>query len=380
MTSELCLANARLVLEDRVMIGAVHFAGDRIAAIVEGDAVPPGAVDCAGDLVVPGLVELHTDNLERHLEPRPKVKLPHIPAILAHDGELASAGITTVFDALRTGSILKAEASYEKYARAVATEILSLRAAGALRVRHLIHLRAEVCSETLLEELAEFTPEDRVGLISLMDHTPGQRQFRDLNQLKTYYTGKYSYTDADFDQLVRVRTELGNRVRDAHEAGTIADAARLGATLASHDDTTTGHVAKSAAQGIRLAEFPTTREAAEACHEKGIKIIMGAPNLIRGGSHSGNISAAELAEAGLLDVVSSDYVPSLLLSSAFKLALIWDDMPRAIRTVTANPADATGLTDRGRLAPDCLADMMRISMLGETPVIRAVWRGGQRVG
>ncbi len=380
VTSELCLANATLVLEDRTMTGTLHIVGDRIAAITEGDAIPVGAVDCCGDLMVPGLVEVHTDNLERHLEPRPKVKLPHIPAILAHDGELASAGITTVFDALRAGSNSRQGEPYRKYARAVASEILSLREADALRIRHLIHLRAEVCSETLLEELAEFGPEDRVGLVSLMDHTPGQRQFRDLNQLKIYYTGKYAFTDAEFEELVVERTELGERVRDRHEAGAIAEAARLGAALASHDDTTAEHVKKSATQGIRLAEFPTTLEAAEACRAEGIQIIMGAPNLVRGGSHSGNVSAGELAEAGLLDVVSSDYVPSLLLSSAFRLAALWDDLPRAFRTVSTNPADATGLKDRGRLAEGCLADMLRLSMLSETPVIRAVWRGGLRVG
>lgn len=380
MTAELCLANAALVLEDRVLTGALHIAGGQIAAITEGDAIPAGATDCGGDLIVPGLVELHTDNLERHLEPRPKVKLPHVPAILAHDGELASAGITTVFDALRAGSITRSDENYEEYARAVATEILELRAADVLRVRHLIHLRAEVCSETLLEELAAFEPKDRVGLVSLMDHTPGQRQFRDLDQLKTYYTGKYAFTDADFDKLVAERTELGDRVRVAHETGTIAEAARLGATLASHDDTTAEHVAKSASQGIRLAEFPTTLEAAEACRDAGIQIIMGAPNLIRGGSHSGNVSAAELAEAGLLDIVSSDYVPSLLLSSAFRLAAIWGDLPKAMRTVSTHPADATGLRDRGRLREGCLADMLRVSMLGETPVIRSVWRGGARIG
>lgn len=362
------------------MTGALHIVGDRIAAITEGDTVPVGALDCNGDFVVPGLVELHTDNLERHLEPRPKVKLPHVPAILAHDGELASAGITTVFDALRAGSITRSGESYEKYARAVATEILSLREAGVLRVRHLIHLRAEVCSETLLEELAEFGPDDRVGLVSLMDHTPGQRQFRDLNQLKTYYTGKYNFTDAEFEELVKERTELGARVRDQHEAGTVSEAKRLGATLASHDDTDVEHVTRSASQGVGLAEFPTTLKAAEACRDAGIQIIMGAPNLIRGGSHSGNVSAGLLAEAGLLDVVSSDYVPSLLLSSAFRLANIWGDLPRAIRTVSTNPATATGLADRGQLAGGCLADLVRVSMLNDTPVIRAVWRGGARVG
>ena len=380
MTEEICLANARLVLPDRVLRGALHIAGGTIAGIDEGDAVPLGAVDCAGDLLLPGLVELHTDNLERHLEPRPNAKMPHNTAILAHDGELASTGITTVFDALRTGSMNRGRFEGRRYARAVASEILALRDAGALRVRHMIHLRAEICSETLIEELAEFGPEDRVRLVSVMNHTPGQRQFRDLEQLKVYYKGRHGFSDAEFLEVVALRTEVGNRMRAAHETAAVAEAARFGAALASHDDTTINHVTDSYGKGIRLAEFPTTFEAAEACKQAGIAVIMGAPNLIRGGSHSGNVSAAELAEAGLLEIVSSDYAPALLMASAFRLAEIWGDLPRAIRTVSMSPADATGLTDRGRIAPGALADLVRVSQIGETPVVRAVWRGGTRVG
>ncbi|WP_295315471.1 alpha-D-ribose 1-methylphosphonate 5-triphosphate diphosphatase [Roseobacter sp.] len=377
--AEQCFANARLVLANRVMTGAVHITGDRIAGITEGDHVPAGAIDCRGDILLPGLVELHTDNLERHMEPRPKVKLPHVPAILAHDGELASVGITTVFDALRVGSMVSDNEHWNRYAREVAGEILGLRARRALRVRHLLHLRAEVCSNTLLEELSEFGPDDLVGLVSLMDHTPGQRQFRDMSKLRTYYSGRYGYSDAEFDALVAARRDLGDRVRIPHEEATVSEAARLGATLASHDDTTCAHVTRSAEMGIRLAEFPTTPEAAAACRDAGIRIIMGAPNLVRGGSHSGNVGAEELAENGLLDIISSDYVPSLLLNSAFRLATLWDDLPRAIATVSATPAEATGLHDRGRIAEGMLADMIRVELMEEVPVIRAVWRGADRI-
>jgi alpha-D-ribose 1-methylphosphonate 5-triphosphate diphosphatase len=165
----------------------------------------------------------------------------------------------------------------------------------------------------------------------------------------------------------------------AHEAAAVAAAARFGAVLASHDDTTAGHVATSAAYGIRLAEFPTTTEAAQACHDHGIAVMMGAPNLIRGGSHSGNVAAAELAEMGLLDIVSSDYVPAALLSSAVRLGTIWNDLARGIATVTAAPAAAAGLADRGRLEVGARADLIRFRLLGETPVMRETWVSGQRV-
>ncbi|MGQ3488640.1 alpha-D-ribose 1-methylphosphonate 5-triphosphate diphosphatase [Roseovarius pacificus] len=374
------LANARLVLPDEVLTGSLIVADGRIAEIAPGTHVGAGAIDCDGDYITPGLIELHTDNLERHIEPRPSVDWPHVSAILAHDGELASTGITTVFDAMRVGSIHTGKGGYVKYARALTDEILALRRADALRISHFLHLRAEICSETLLEELAEFSPEDRIGIVSLMDHTPGQRQFRDLSKLKTYIAKKRGMSDTEFEAHVTHLKGLRAQFGDAHETGAIAEANRLGAVLASHDDTTAEQVAASHGNGVGFAEFPTTIEAAEACREQGVAIMMGAPNIIRGGSHSGNVSALDLAGRGLLDIVSSDYVPSALLLSAFRLGEVWRDLPRAIRTVTAAPAEVTGLTDRGHLIAGQRADLLRIRDINGTPVVRTVWSRGRQVG
>jgi len=380
MTTETILANATLVLPDGTLRGQVRLAGGRIADIAEGAGVPAGAVDCEGDLVMPGLIELHTDNLERHIEPRPKVDWPHAAAIIAHDAELASVGITTVFDALRVGSVVSnARANYGEYARALADEILGLRADGALRISHFLHLRAEVCSETLIEELDKFGAEDRVGIVSLMDHTPGARQFRDLSKLKDYYVGKYGMSEADWETHVATQKALSERFGEAHEAAAVAAARRYGAVLASHDDTEPEHVARSARHGARFAEFPTTVEAARACRAHGIRVMMGAPNLIRGGSHSGNVAARELAEAGMLDIVSSDYVPSSLLSAALMLGDIWGDLARGIATVTAAPAEAAGLADRGHLAEGARADVIRVTRIGGAGAVRGVWVQGRRV-
>ncbi|NJM82159.1 MAG: alpha-D-ribose 1-methylphosphonate 5-triphosphate diphosphatase, partial [Tabrizicola sp.] len=331
MTTETILANARLVLPGETLRGSLRMADGRIADIAEGAGVPQGAIDCAGDLVMPGLIELHTDNLERHIEPRPKVDWPHAAAIIAHDAELASVGITTVFDALRVGSVVSnAKADYGEYARALADEILGLRGEGVLKISHFLHLRAEVCSETLIDELAKFGPEDRIGIVSLMDHTPGARQFRDLTQLRKYVIGKHGISDAAFEDHVASQKALSDRFALAHETAAVEAARRFGAVLASHDDTEADHVARSAAHGAHFAEFPTTVEAAAACRTHGIKVMMGAPNLIRGGSHSGNVAARDLAEAELLDIVSSDYVPASLLSAALMLGDIWGDMARGV--------------------------------------------------
>ncbi|GHG92364.1 alpha-D-ribose 1-methylphosphonate 5-triphosphate diphosphatase [Pseudodonghicola xiamenensis] len=379
MTEELHLANALLVLPDDVVQGSVKLVDGRIAAIDSGTSVPAGAVDCEGDYIAPGLIELHTDNLERHIQPRPKVDWPHAAAMLAHDAELAGTGITTVFDAMRVGSIPNGKGRYMKYARQLATELMELRAADMLKISHFLHLRSEVCSETLLEELAEFGEADRVRLVSLMDHTPGQRQFRDISKLEQYMKGKHAMSDDDFLQHVAQLKALRDRLGEAHEQGVVAEAARFGAVLASHDDTTAEQVATSASYGIRLAEFPTTVEAARACHDHGIKVIMGAPNLVRGGSHSGNVAAAELAELGLLDIVSSDYVPAALLLSAVRLGEMWGDLARGIATVTRTPAAAAGLEDRGELVAGKRADLIRFRLRGETPALQSVWVQGRRV-
>ena len=331
---DLFLANGRLVLPDQVMLGTIRIVDGMIVEITEGDGVPNGAVDCQGDFILPGLVELHTDNVERHIEPRPGVDWPHLSALLAHDAELASTGITTVFDAMRVGSIHTGKAGYSDYARKLADEMLDARGKGMFKISHFLHLRAEICSETLLDEFAMFGPQDRVGIVSLMDHTPGQRQFRSLDALKTYVAKKRGMNDAEFEQHVAYLLSLQAQFGQRHEAGAVAEARRLGAVLASHDDTTAQHVETSARHGIGFAEFPTTLEAAQACRAHGIAVMMGAPNLIRGGSHSGNVAAETLAQEGFLDIVSSDYVPSALLLSAFRLAAIWQDVPRAIATVT----------------------------------------------
>ncbi len=370
-------SNARLVLQDQIVEGSLVVVDGRIADIAPGQSRL--GQDCAGDLLMPGLIELHTDNLERHLQPRPGVDWPRAAALLAHDAELASTGITTVFDALRVGSRLRNGLPHGDYARAVADDIQLARRDGLFKITHLLHLRAEVCSETLIAELGRFDAADQVGIVSVMDHTPGQRQFADLAQLRRYMRGKYNLSEAEFDAHVAADTELGARVRDSHEAASVAAAQRLGAVLASHDDTTEAHVAQSARHGARLAEFPTTRAAALACQAHGIAVMMGAPNLIRGGSHSGNVAAAELARAGLLDVLSSDYVPASLLGGAMMLGDMLGDLARAIGTVTAAPARAAGLHDRGRLAVGLRADLIRVRATAAGAQVRSVWVAGARV-
>ncbi len=375
----LTLANARLVLPGEIRRGALTVTDGWITALDTGARVPPGALDCEGDHVAPGLIELHTDNLERHLQPRPAVHWPAAAAILAHDSELAGLGITTVFDALRVGSLTTPTAATSKYARALADEIGRLRDRDLLRISHRLHLRAEVCSETLIAELAEFHPADRVGIVSVMDHTPGQRQFADIEQMRRYYRGKRGYGDEEFDRHIDSLRAISLIHGAAHEAAAVRAAEDLGAILASHDDTTAGQVAQSAANGARLAEFPTTLAAARACRAAGIAVMMGAPNLLRGGSHSGNVAARDLAAEGLLDILSSDYIPSALLMAAVQLGLEGGDLAAGLATVTAAPARIAGLADRGRLEVGLRADLLRFRLEDRMPIPRMVWAHGNRI-
>ncbi|MCY4208764.1 MAG: alpha-D-ribose 1-methylphosphonate 5-triphosphate diphosphatase [Roseovarius sp.] len=376
--SELILANARIVMADEVVLGNLVAKDGMIVEIDQSNAQVAGAINCEKRYVCPGLVELHTDNLERHMEPRPGVNWPLRAAVIAHDAELAGCGITTVFDSMRVGSI-PGSGRHEEYARGLADVILELKAKEKLKASHFIHLRAEVCSSTLVEELTAFGSEDRVGIVSLMDHTPGQRQFRNMDKFKAYVTGKRNFNDDAFSRHVDMLSNLRATYGAEHEETACREAVRLGAVLASHDDTTREHVRQSAERDAAVAEFPTTIEAARACRENGLAIMMGAPNLIRGGSHSGNASARELAQEDLLDVMSSDYVPAALLQSAFKLADIWGDFPRAVRCVTANPANAVGLEDRGEIAIGHRADLIVFERDNDIGILDKAYSRGRRI-
>ena len=377
---ETVFANAKIITENAIIHGTIMFADGVISSIDSGRSVPSGAIDCEGDYVAPGLIELHTDNLERHLTPRPKVNWPKRAAVLGHDRELAGAGITSVFDALRVGSEADQKShGYLRYARETVDHILDQINHRALKVSHHIHLRAELCTETLVEELYEFSVNDRVRLVSLMDHTPGQRQFRDMSKHREYLMGKHGYNDAEVEAHWTKLRELQTLYLEKNRAATVAYATEVGAILASHDDTTLDDVLESDRLGITVAEFPTTLEAAEACRAKAQFIVMGAPNIVRGGSHSGNVAAQELARGGLLDILSSDYVPAALLNAAVSLGTLLEDMAAGIRTVTACPADAVGFDDRGRIAPEKRADLVRFAMHDGLPIIKSVWSRGQRI-
>lgn len=378
MPTELNINNARIVLADEVVEGSLAVRDGKIVSIDAGKSSIGD--DFEGDYLIPGLVELHTDHLESHYSPRPGIRWNALSAVQAHDAQMAASGITTVFDCLRLGADEK-DGFRAGEMRALADAIEQAQNEGRLRSEHLIHLRCEVSAPDVIEHFEDFRNDPRVRLASLMDHAPGQRQFQSMEAYTFYYKTKRGLTDEEFERYVNVRLAQSATYSDPHRKAIAQYCREAGITIASHDDATLDHVSEAVEDGVRLAEFPTSIEAARASHEAGLSVLMGAPNIVRGGSHSGNIAARNLAEAGILDVLSSDYVPGSLLHGALKIASDVETitLPRAIALVTETPAKTVGLTDRGSIAQGCRADLLRVHWDGDVPLIRSVWREGIRV-
>ncbi|WP_108397536.1 alpha-D-ribose 1-methylphosphonate 5-triphosphate diphosphatase [Devosia submarina] len=374
---ELVLTNARIVLADEVLEGSVRVDGGVVTDI--GAASRTG-VDLDGDLLIPGLVELHTDHLETHYAPRPKVRWNPLAAVQAHDAQIAASGITTVLDAIRIGLDEQTDIGADDMLT-LAVAIGAGNKAGRLRAEHHIHLRCEVSAPDCLPSFLAIKDDPQVRLASLMDHAPGQRQFASLEAYKVYYQGKTKMSDSELDVFTERRNRQSQQFAGKNRRA-IAEICRdRGIVLASHDDATRDHVEEAAVLGIHVAEFPTTLEAAKASRQAGMSILMGGPNVVRGGSHSGNVSARALAEADLLDILSSDYIPFSMLQSAFSLvdSVEGISLPKAIQLVTKRPADAGGFTDRGEIAIGKRADFVHLRVEDGIPIVQTVWRQGRRV-
>jgi alpha-D-ribose 1-methylphosphonate 5-triphosphate diphosphatase len=376
--TETVLTNANIVLADEVVPGTLVLRDGKIAEIARG-GVRSGE-DMQGDFLIPGLVELHTDHLEGHYAPRPKVRWNPIASVLAHDAQVATAGITTVFDALRVGMDYDADLTIEDM-RKLADAIEDSVREDRVRADHFIHLRCEVSAPDCQEAFASFDNDDRVKLASLMDHAPGQRQFASFDAYAMYYMGKLKMSEEAFRAYCDKRIAQSQANSGVNRVAISEACLARGIVLASHDDATVAHVEEAIEQGIRVAEFPTTAEAAAASKQAGLGVLMGAPNIMRGASHSGNVSARQLAADGLLDILSSDYIPFSLIQSAFFLGDAVDGitLPQAVAMVSKNPAEAVGLTDRGVIETGRRADLVRVRVDDHVPVVRTVWREGRRV-
>ncbi|MEZ5647644.1 MAG: alpha-D-ribose 1-methylphosphonate 5-triphosphate diphosphatase [Alphaproteobacteria bacterium] len=371
--------NAQIVTPDQVFLGSLVISEGAIEDIQSDKTHLISALDMEGDYLLPGLVEIHTDNLEKYIRPRPGVEWPVVPALLAHDAQVATSGITTVLDAIRIGSSVNDLGRPTVFSK-ILDGIYQAQRSEIFRANHYIHVRCEIGDPDVGGLFLELCTNNFIRLVSIMDHTPGQRQFADLERYrKTYGPAAGMHTD-DLDDFIARAQELQARYAAPNRKIIAQAACQHGIAVASHDDTTPDHIDEAKALGITISEFPTSITAAKAAYSHGMATIAGAPNLVRGGSHSGNVAALDLAQQGLLSALSSDYMPVSLLHGAF--ILHWQgnlSLPQAIATATSTPAHLAGLGDRGSLALGQRADLLRVRIIDQIPVIKEVWRHGSRV-
>lgn len=377
----LTLYNAKVVLADSLLAAGTVRVRDGLIDAVEPEVARGDVHDCSGDVLMPGIVDVHTDHFEKHVLPRPHVLWDPLRAALAHDAQIIGAGTTTVFDSLSVGSA-EDDARRRDMLLPMMHALQAARSRGLFKADHLVHLRCEICDEATPRLLDEVVTDEGVAVASVMDHTPGVRQTRDLAHLvkrRAAASGRSERVearaiverrDAAADIVERVRPEVVARLK------------RTDLTLMSHDDTTADHVDEAHEDGFTIAEFPTSVEAAARARSHGMTIIAGAPNILLGGSQSRNVAVAELLARGLLDVLASDYVPRSILDAVFALAA--DDafdltLADTVRLATLAPARAVGLEDRGAIAPGQRADLVQVAVSEGQPFVRAVWREGRRV-
>jgi len=372
------LTNAMLVLGDTVVRGSIALSEARITAVDPDVANTAGALDMDGDFLIPGVVDVHTDNLERQVQPRSNARWPSRSALLAHDAQCAAAGVTTVLDALCIGDLGFDKDRIKTFRDGVA-DLDALADTGLLKSEHFLHLRCEVPARDVLTLFDSVASHPRIRMISLMDHSPGVGQYADME----FYRALRRRDGTPDDYIERRIIELQEQralLRAPNRRALLDRIADRDVAIASHDDRTEDEVAENARDGIRISEFPVTMLAAKTAKAHKVLVIAGAPNIVRGGSHSGNVSAADLARASAVDALASDYVPASLVEAAFLcVEQAGMTLPEAIALITDRPARMARLFDRGRLAPGLRADLVRVRVHEGLPVIRQVWRAGERV-
>lgn len=371
------LENARIVTPEGVLRGSLRIEDGQIADL--GETAGQGGLE--GDYLIPGIIDLHTDHVETHVFPRATVRWRLLDALMAHDAVVISGGTTTVFDSLSVGASTKRPERRELLGPLV-DALEEGVAQGMFRAEHLLHMRCEISDNVTMQLVDQNMGRDITRLVSVMDHTPGDRQTVDVSRWITRMAAELQVTEDEAKVKLAELQERSARVGREVRAHVVAAAHDHGLPLMSHDDRTLAHVDQSQDEGIRVAEFPTTLAAARHARDLGQAVVVGAPNYLRGGSQSGNVAVKELLAAGVVDALASDYVPRSPLDAAFAIAEDPDldlDLAQTIAMVTAAPARIAGLADRGRIAPGLRADLVQVRRAGGFNTVMAAWRAGRRV-
>ncbi|WP_292293147.1 alpha-D-ribose 1-methylphosphonate 5-triphosphate diphosphatase [Marivita sp.] len=353
------ISDVTLVLPDRVMAHAsLRIADGMIAEIAERPV--SGGITGTDLTVYPGFIDMHGDMIELELEPRARVDFPMDVALASLDARLAAAGVTTAYAAVSfSRGARDGERRSYGHTSQVIRQIHAMR--NTCRVDHRIHARFDITFDNAVGVLEQLLDDGQVDLVSLMDHTPGQGQYRNLEVHVKNKAAHHGISETEARQMVANAIAVRSRPQEIL-MGNIRSVSRMcaehGVSLASHDDDTVAKAHLMADMGARIAEFPVTIEAAEAAAGKGLMTAMGAPNAMRGQSYSGNLSARDLHAAGLLHILASDYHPGAILAAVRALAPNDPDgLAGAVRLASANPARALGMSDRGELVVGKRADL-----------------------
>jgi alpha-D-ribose 1-methylphosphonate 5-triphosphate diphosphatase len=378
-TEELLIANARVVTPDAVVEGGVRIRGDRIVAVGE-DATDPAASDSAtataptridadGRYVLPGLVDLHGDDIEGHLHPRSGARMDTHMAMASADRANVAAGITTKFHAISFE--LDPEADRSPELGAELSE--AIERADDLLADHRLHARCEVTQEECVDAVLAVVDDGHADLVSVMSHVPGKGQFRDVETFMEYYRTSNDHTLEEAEAKIERRGSIDAAALRERVATVVERAHAAGAVTASHDDENPEEVARLADAAVDISEYPITLETAERAAEAGMAVAMGAPNLVRGESQWGNLETATAIDAGVVDALVADYHPASLLAAAF--VDTGEPLPERVARVTANPAKAAGLANRGRIEAAARADLLVVDPEPTPTVARAIVAG-----
>jgi alpha-D-ribose 1-methylphosphonate 5-triphosphate diphosphatase len=371
------ITHARVILEDSIIEDSSVVIEDGVIAEIDPEKVNADqVVDLSGKILMPGMIDLHCDALEKEVEPRPNVHFPLNFACAQADKRNATAGITTVYHAL---SFAHEELGVRNndFAAEIARAVHDWRPHGLVDNR--VHCRYEITDETGLPILKQLLEEDAMHLISMMDHTPGQGQFKDMAAYRDYLTRTYKKTADEINVIVDRKLEAASGAFARMEELAIA-AHKAGVSVASHDDDSADRVETMKNIGADISEFPISLEAAQAAKQAGMYTIFGGPNILRGKSQSGSMKAIEAIHEGVADCICADYSPASLIVSVLKIPEVSElDVPAAIRLVTKNPASAARLDDRGEIAVGKRADLVAVGMPGGLPQVTNVWSNGKSV-
>jgi alpha-D-ribose 1-methylphosphonate 5-triphosphate diphosphatase len=359
------------VLPDRTVEDARVVVRD--GRVVEVGERPPGGradLDGGGALCLPGLVDVHTDVLGHEARPRPGATLPLDLAVRTATDRLATVGVLTAFHGVAYGERTPVGLPAGEPEPGELLEALAEPAAhdDGARVLHRLDIRCPAAVATLRGVLDRLPGDQQAPLVSHEDHTPGIGQYARPETMERWLVERAGMsTDEAHAHVTLLRSEREERAEVAASTldwlGGLARAGRV--RLAGHDPETVADVEALAARGGAVAEFPTTLEAARAARARGVLVVAGAPNVVRGGSHTANVSARELVANGLVDALASDYVPATMLAAVDVLVREGlASLPRAVALVTAGPARAAGLADRGALVAGARADLVLVRPRG----------------